>query len=130
MEDVCGLCDLGYTGLDWTFERKINNGQFCRVPPDRVLAMASWCVLFPLASVERLTATKSDYSPILLLNEMEAGNRRIALRKLFRYECMWEWHEQLKGVVQLAWQRQNGCTYSRRLMCEAKINGRIGDDLE
>lgn len=72
--------------------------------------MASWCALFPLASVERLTATKSDYSPILLLNEMEAGNRRIALRKLFRYECMWEWHEQLKGVVLLAWQRQNGCT--------------------
>ncbi|KAK1652758.1 hypothetical protein QYE76_070563 [Lolium multiflorum] len=28
--DACQLCDLGYTGLDWTFERKLPCGEYCR----------------------------------------------------------------------------------------------------
>ena len=46
--DVCQLCDIGYIGLDWTFEKKVAGGQFVRVQLDRVLASASWCSRFPL----------------------------------------------------------------------------------
>lgn len=69
--DVC-LCDLGYTGLDWTFERKVQNGATCRVRLDRALATTDWSSLFPLASIRHLHAVKSDHSPILLINSMEA----------------------------------------------------------
>jgi hypothetical protein len=63
--DVCQLCDIGYKGLDWTFEKKVAGGHFVRVRLDRVFASASWCSCFPLASVHHLMAVKSDHCPIL-----------------------------------------------------------------
>lgn len=101
--DVCQLCDLGYKGLDWTFERRIQNGEFCRVRLDRALASSAWCNLFPIASVRHLTAVKSDHSPILLMNQMEANNQRIANSKPFRYELMWERHEQFLSMLEQIW---------------------------
>jgi hypothetical protein len=101
--DVCELSDLGYFGLDWTFERKIKQGEFCRVRLDRALASPEWSLMFPFATVRHLTAIKSDHSPILLLNEMEAHNQRIANEKPFRYELMWERHEGFKPMLEEVW---------------------------
>jgi hypothetical protein len=101
--DAYQLCDLGYTGLDWTFERKLPNNDFVRVRLDRALASADWCTRLPFASVKHLHAVKSDHSPILLLNEMEASNQRIALDKPFRYEAMWERHDNFKPLVEDTW---------------------------
>ena len=86
--DVCELADLGYKGLDWTFEKREVEREYCRVRLDRALATPSWSAMFPFASVEHLTMAKSDHCPILLLNELEASNLRIALKKPFRYECI------------------------------------------
>ena len=49
--DICELMDLGYSGLPWTFEKKVSAGTYCRVRLDRALAMASWSERFPLASL-------------------------------------------------------------------------------
>ena len=103
--DVCELAGLGYKGLDWTFEKKIVGGEYCRVRIDRVLATASWSALFPYATIEHLTATMSDHSPILLINEMEASNQRIALKRPVRYECMWESDDRFGDTLQEAWGR-------------------------
>lgn len=100
--DVCQLCDIGYSGLDWTFERRIQNGEFCRVRLDRALASPEWCNLFPQAAVKHLTAVKSDHSPIMLSRE-EAHNRRIANQRLFRYELMWERHPEFQSFLEQAW---------------------------
>lgn len=62
--DLCGLDDLGYIGLDWTFEKRIHGGQHCRVRLDRALATANWSSMFPFASVRHLVAAKSDHSPL------------------------------------------------------------------
>ena len=43
--DVCGLADLGYRGLDWTWEKKVAGGHYCRVRLDRALASAYWSAL-------------------------------------------------------------------------------------
>ena len=40
--DLCALADLGYRGLDWTWEKKVPGGHYCRVRLDRALASASW----------------------------------------------------------------------------------------
>lgn len=101
--DVFQLQDIGYEGLDWTFERKINNNDYCRVRLDRALATADWCDLFPLARLRHLTAVKSDHSPILLMNHMDAANQRIALAKIFRYELVWERHDGFRPMVQASW---------------------------
>lgn len=98
--DVCGLNDLGYIGLDWTFKRKINNNQFCRVWLDRALATAEWSEMFPFATLRHLVAAKSDHAPIVLFNEMEDASRRVGLDKIFRYEQMWEQHVNFFPMLQ------------------------------
>ena len=87
--------------------REENSGRgYCRVRMDRALATANWSALFPYATVEHLTAAKSDHSLILLINEMEARNQRIALKKPFRYECMWECDTRFGGTLEQAWDRE------------------------
>ena len=49
--DVFKLCDIGYKGLDWTFEIKIQNGEYCCVRLDHALASSDLCNVFPMASV-------------------------------------------------------------------------------
>jgi hypothetical protein len=101
--DACQLCDIGYVGLDWTFERRVQGGEYCRVRLDRVLASTEWLEMFPLATLHHLHAVKSDHSTILLMNEMEAQNQRIAVEKPFRYEVMWERHEEFQSTLEAAW---------------------------
>ena len=64
--DVRELADLGYCGLDWTFEKRVRGGGFCRVRLDRALASASWSHIFPFARVEHLTTVKSDHNQFYL----------------------------------------------------------------
>ena len=85
--DICGLSDIGYMVLDWTFERRVTGGQFCRVRLDRALASPSWSFLFPFATLEHLTAAKSDHCLILLKTDIETGYQRTLGKKPFRYEC-------------------------------------------
>jgi hypothetical protein len=99
--DVCQLCDIGYIGLDWTFEKKVDGGQFVRVRLDRVLASASWSSCFPLAAVRHLTAVKSDRCPILLSCVPDERSDQIRSKgKPFRYEIMWETNKSIKSVIQ------------------------------
>jgi hypothetical protein len=90
--DICGLCDLGFKGVPWTFEKKVAGGDYYRVRLDRALASSSWCALFPEAEVHHLPSyATSDHLPILL----ECTPRQVQKRSgnLFRYEVMWESHE-------------------------------------
>ena len=66
--------------------------------------------MFPFATVEHLTAAKYNHSPILLLNELEANNLRVALKKPFRYECMWETDSTFGAKVQQVWNQTQPAT--------------------
>jgi hypothetical protein len=104
MIDVCGFCDLGYEGRSWTFEKRVSSGSFCRVRLDRALATAEWCSRFPLARVQHLTAAASDHDPIMLrwVQETER-DRRKRRHKTFRYETMWESHENFSTMLANSW---------------------------
>lgn len=91
--DLCNLADIGYIGFDWTFEKKVQGGQYCRVRLDRALASPDWSSMFPYASLRHLQAAKLDHSPIVLCNELDSVNNGIAINKPFQYERMWETHE-------------------------------------
>jgi hypothetical protein len=105
--DVCGLCDIGYIGLDWTFEKKVAGGHYCRIRLDRALASPSWCSRFPYASLRHLTAATSDHSPILLLTERDSTEIvRDRSNKSFRYEIMWETHAELVPLVEQVWKNE------------------------
>jgi hypothetical protein len=103
MADVCELADLGFEGRSWTFEKKVAGGTFCRVRLDRALATASWSSMFPPASVTNLTGVTSDHGPILLRWYETASQRRDTNDRIFRYEVMWEGHENFKPFLEGAW---------------------------
>ena len=104
MVDVCGLYDLGYEGRDWTFEKKVSGGSFCRVRLDRVLATSDWCSRFPLAQLTHLTAAASDHDPILLRWVPAGRGKRRNKKKLFRYKMIWESHDDFVNMLAQTWQ--------------------------
>jgi hypothetical protein len=110
MVDVNGLCDLGFEGRPWTFEKRVAGGSFCRVRLDRALATPDWCARFPNASVQHLSAACSDHSPILL---RFSGSRMIGRwgkeNKPFRYELMWEKHPRFVDMVEQVWKMGSAC---------------------
>jgi hypothetical protein len=119
--DICELMDLGYMGTSWTFEKKVAGGSYCRVRLDRALASASWSARFPLATLQHLTAAASDHSPILLRQvPMEENTMQ---PRLFRYETMWESHQELKPVIEQMWQSE-ACTTMQGL--ERKLKSLSG----
>jgi hypothetical protein len=101
--DVCELADLGYEGRSWTFEKKVAGGVFCRVRLDRALATVPWSARFPMATVTHLTGVTSDHGPILLRWRETTSQRRSMGDKLFRYEMMWEKHEDFQPFLKDAW---------------------------
>ena len=108
--DVCQLRDIGYIGLDWTFEKKVAGGHFVRVRLDRALASMNWCARFPLATVQHLTTVKSDHCPILLSHVPEERNEGGGCQgKPFRYELMWETNERLSSLIEQIWKNGQHC---------------------
>ena len=69
--DVCGLVDLGYTGTDWTFERRVTGGSYTRARLDRALASPEWIEDYPTAVVRHMHAVKSDHTPLFLVMECD-----------------------------------------------------------
>ena len=123
--DICGLCDIGYIGLDWTFEKKVAGGHFCRVRLDRALASPSWCQRFPFASVRHLTAATSDHSPIMLRTERNSAERSHEQRsKSFRYEIMWESHPDLIPLVEQVWKNQGDSSSLADVQCKLSVLSR------
>ena len=103
MVDVCGLYDLGFEGRNWTFEKKVAGGSYCRVRLDRALATADWCTRFPMARVTHLTAAASDRDPIMLRWQQVSGRKGRKKKKIFRYEMMWEAHDQFFPMLARTW---------------------------
>ena len=104
MVDVCGLYDLGYEGRMWTFEKKVAGGSYCRVRLDRALVSSDWGVHIPQAKVRHLTAASLDHDPILLRWEQDRRGRHGRKKKMFKYELMWESHEEFVDMLAQTWQ--------------------------
>jgi hypothetical protein len=113
--DVCELADLGFEGNWWTYEKRVAGGAFCKVRLDRALASAPWSEMFPGAILRHLTGAASDHCPIFLRWRATARQRRSTEDKIFRYEVMWESHEQFKPHLDGVWQREGKATSMQQL---------------
>jgi hypothetical protein len=113
--DVCELADLGYEGRSWTFEKRVAGGAFCRVRLDRALATVPWSTRFPLASVTHLTGVTSDHGPILLRWRETTNQRQSMNDKIFRYEVMWERHDDFRPFLDEAWRADGKATTMTQL---------------
>jgi hypothetical protein len=124
--DVCELADLGYEGNSWTYEKRVAGGGFCKVRLDRALATSQWSDIFPLATLSHLNGASSDHCPIMLRWRESARQRRITEDKIFRYEIMWESHEELKPHLIDVWQEEGKATSMSQLKDKlTKVSGSL-----
>lgn len=101
------------TCMTWVFlvylGRIINNNQSglrnVHVRLDKVVANPEWSDLFPTAHVQHLTSPRSDHK-ILLLSMRQGGNEE-KVKRIFRYEVMWESEDALSSVIEKAWMNKH-----------------------
>ena len=67
--DFCGLKDLGFSGLPYTWSNRRFDGQMMWVRLDRAVASADWMLKFPSVRVHHVPGYSSDHKPIWLVSD-------------------------------------------------------------
>ena len=67
--DFCGLKDLGFSGLPYTWSNRRFDGQMIWVRLDRAVASADWMLKFPSVHVHHVPGYSSDHKPIWLVSD-------------------------------------------------------------
>ena len=67
--DFCGLKDLGFLGLPYTWSNRCFDGQMIWVRLDRAVASADWMLKFPSVRVHHVPGYSSDHKPIWLVSD-------------------------------------------------------------
>nr|XP_040258536.1 uncharacterized protein LOC109764695 [Aegilops tauschii subsp. strangulata] len=100
--EVCGLGDLGFAGLPYTYDNKRAGRANVKVRLDRAVATNAWRDLFEYAKVDHLVAPSSDHLPILIRCSREEP-MQAAGRRFRQYEVMWEREPSLPEVIMKTW---------------------------
>ena len=98
--DKCGLIDLGFHGLyfTWTNESPVWQTTI-KEQLNRGLGNAKWLMLFPTTEIHHLFRVKSDHCPILL--KTDPFERKPS--KPFRFEQMWLTDPTFPSLIQNSW---------------------------
>lgn len=99
--EICGLVDLGFSGIPHTYDNRRGGNANVKVRLDRAVATNGWRNLFSLYFVQHLASPCSDHVPLLLRGEPEepfVGSR------CRQYEILWEHDAALPKVIKNAWE--------------------------
>ena len=120
--DVCGVQDLGFKGVRFTWKRGNEEGSMIRERLDRFLASDDWGAMFPHSSVRNFPIYKSDHAPILL--ETEIISRGRGAKKRFHFEAIWLSKPECHEVVKRAWVSRGNDTMAARIEgCSSALSG-------
>ena len=103
--EVCGLRDIGFSGLPWTYDNRKPSDRNVKVRLDRGVASAEWMNRFFDASITHLTSPVSDHCPLLLSVKQEP-QRRGGGHQIY-YEIMWECEASLRECIAQGWEEEN-----------------------
>ena len=67
--DFCGLKDLGFSGLPYTWCNRHFEGNVVWVQLDRAVASPEWVLKFPAVRLHHLSGLSSDHKPIWLCSD-------------------------------------------------------------
>ena len=99
--EVCGLVDLGFSGIPFTYDNKRHGRANVQARLDRAVADNSWRDIFVDAHVIHKVSPCSDHCPIVLHCVKEEETGPWPSRKC--YEAMWERDPSLPERVESAW---------------------------
>ena len=100
--EVCGLVDLGFSGVPHTYDNKRAGSANVKVRLDRAVATNTWRNLFPHYSVKHVVSPCSDHLAIVVRGEPKESN--VGKKRCKQYEIMWERNHALPEIIQNAWE--------------------------
>jgi hypothetical protein len=101
----CGLMDLGFVGLPYTWDNRQAGTRNVKVRLDRAFGDHRFLDMMGDVLVRVLPTVFSDHAGLLieLKGNTRAGNPHSKRKTLFRYENMWQRHEDYGGFVNQNW---------------------------
>ncbi|XP_030930759.1 uncharacterized protein LOC115956561 [Quercus lobata] len=103
-QDFCGLKDLGFTGLPFTWCNKCFNGDLIWVQLDRALTSTDWILKFLSSCLHHLQGLSFDHKPLWLASN-DVNTHFYRAQKPFQFEAIWLKDDHCEDVVHSAWDR-------------------------
>ena len=102
--DFCGLKDLGFSGLPFTWCNRRFDGNVVWVQLDRAVASLEWVLKFPAVRLYHLSGLSSDHKPIWLCSD-DIRKRFFRPNKPFGFEAMWKKDDRCERAIHEAWDK-------------------------
>uniref|UniRef100_A0A2N9HU09 Reverse transcriptase domain-containing protein n=1 Tax=Fagus sylvatica TaxID=28930 RepID=A0A2N9HU09_FAGSY len=113
----CGLVDLGFRGIPFTWENRRDGEALIQKRLDRALANAAWLDCFNLCSVSHVVCSYSDHVPLLL--HMDTSTRHCQpKRRPRKFEEKWSLHPECEAIIQDVWSREEAIGSPMFILCE------------
>ena len=84
----CNLFDLGFHGVPWTYNNKLEGDKNVKVQLDRAVACPQWTAMFPQCKVQHVISSRSDHYPLFI--QLMCSRPNVVINKHLRYEAFWE----------------------------------------
>jgi hypothetical protein len=122
----CSLQDLGWTGVQYTWDNKQTGQANVKARLDRAFANAGFLQRFEHARVRHIVTVESDHCMVLMeqrgnLNQVRRGPKQ------FRYENVWQTHIDYEKLIAESW-RKNQNAHGLQGVVESLIS--LQNDLE
>lgn len=96
----CSLIDMGFNGPPFTWRGTRRGGVIVQERLYRALALESWRLQYPEASVFHLPRAFSDHSPLLIDMHVQP---QVRFHRPFHFEAMWTTHASFECLLQNSW---------------------------
>jgi hypothetical protein len=102
----CGFMDLGFSGVPYTWDNRQEGSRNVKVRLDRGLGDQSFLDRFGETWVKHIPLAKSDHCVVLVqvrASERDPRPKGQNTRRVFRYENMWQRHQDYGPFVERTW---------------------------
>ena len=101
--EVCGLSDLGFSGVPYTYDNRRAGRAYVKVRLDRAVANDGWCTQFPDFWVINGDPRHSDHRPVVVTTE-QGAIEAVTRDTTFRFEARWMQEDGFDEVIKKAWE--------------------------
>jgi hypothetical protein len=100
----CGLQDLGFSGLPYTWDNRQEGSSNVKARIDRAFGNAALLNMFQVVKVKHISVVQSDHCMIHTELRKHINHRPLG-RKAFKYENVWQTHGDYDKVVVDLWRK-------------------------
>jgi hypothetical protein len=101
---ICGLVDLGFVGVPFTYDNKRQGNRNVKVRLDRAVADSNWRNMFADYGVKHIVSPCSDHVILLVSLKQEQMLPRRKTNK--QYEILWERAGELEEIIDQGWNNE------------------------